>query len=127
MPTDLDDSHGVPILFAKELHNIISPSYLLIRHFDPGYGLVFRDSRVHQSLDFPQVLGSQRVTVKVEAEVVGTNERTFLANPFADYLVQCPMKQVSCGAICFDKPEPRDIGPQSHFVGHSKFSFWRKA
>src|SRR5260370_39771453 len=100
MPTDLDDSHGVPILFAKELHNIISPSYLLIRYFDPGYGLVFRDSRVHQSLDFAQMLGRQRVAVKVEAEVVGTNECTFLAVPFAEYLVQCPMKRVSCGVSC---------------------------
>src|ERR1700745_2130354 len=109
MSADLNDSHGAPIHFAKEPHDIISASYVLIRYFDPGYRLLFCDSRVHQSLDFPQVLGSQRVAVKVEAEMVGTNERPFLADPFADYLAQSPMKQVSCRVICFDEPAPRNI------------------
>src|SRR5207244_4104764 len=35
MPTDLDNSHGVPVLFAKELHDIISSSHFLIRYLDP--------------------------------------------------------------------------------------------
>src|SRR5258708_3281669 len=106
-----------PAAIAASLPIVNSPSWPVLLTWVPP----------QTSIDFPEVPGSQRVAVKVEAEMVGTNERSFLANPFADYLVQCPMKQVSCCVICFNEPAPRNIGPQSDFFGHTKFSFRRKA
>ena len=69
--SDLDDSHGVAVFVAEELHDVGKASHIGVGDFGPTHAGILEDAFVHQFLDVAHLLRGQGGAVKVEGEFFG--------------------------------------------------------